>query len=69
VGRRDEVRPHRHPDNEDGEVLRAAEVAAFFEATPRTIRLWADAGILPSFRTIGGQRRFRWEDVRRAASP
>jgi excisionase family DNA binding protein len=52
------------PDYEDGQVLRPAEVAEFFEVTTRTIRRWADAGLLPSFRTVGGQHRFMWGDVR-----
>lgn len=28
-----------------------------------TIRVWADNGTLPSFRTIGNHRRFRVEDI------
>ena len=66
------VRRERHHARErpdGGEVLRPAEVAEFFEVTTRTIRRWGNSGLLPSFRTVGGQRRFRWEDVRRAASP
>jgi excisionase family DNA binding protein len=65
----------REPACEGGEILRPAEVAEFFEVTPRTVRRWADSALLPSFRTIGGQRRFRWADVKRrlnragAASP
>jgi excisionase family DNA binding protein len=52
-------------DYEGGEVLSPTEVAEFFEVTPRTVRRWADSGLLPSFRTVGGHRRFRWEDIRR----
>jgi excisionase family DNA binding protein len=58
----------REPASEHGEVLRPAEIAEFFEVTSRTIRRWADAGILPSFRTVGGQRRFRWGQIRRVIS-
>jgi excisionase family DNA binding protein len=57
----------REPASEHGEVLRPAEIAEFFEVTTRTVRRWADSGLLPSFRTIGGQRRFRWADVKRLA--
>ncbi|HEY81647.1 MAG TPA: helix-turn-helix domain-containing protein [Anaerolineae bacterium] len=32
---------------------------------PATLRQWADAGKIPSFRTPGGHRRFRAEDLRR----
>jgi excisionase family DNA binding protein len=49
----------REPDYEDDMVLRPMEVAKLFDVTPRTVRRWADAGLLPSFRTVGGQRRFR----------
>ncbi|HHB91113.1 MAG TPA: helix-turn-helix domain-containing protein [Anaerolineae bacterium] len=31
---------------------------------PATLRQWADAGKIPSFRTPGGHRRFRVEDLR-----
>src|SRR5437016_4234952 len=56
----------RAPDYEDGRVLRPAEVADLFAVATRTVRRWADAGTLPSFRTVGGQRRYLWGDVRRA---
>ena len=60
----------REPAYESGEVMRPAEVAEFFEVTPRTVRRWADAGMLPSFRTICGQRRFRsGGSSERAGSP
>jgi hypothetical protein len=36
-------------------------VPELFAATPKTIGRWADEGRLPSFRTIGGQRRFLWK--------
>jgi len=32
---------------------------------PATLRQWADAGKVPSYRTPGGHRRFRAEDLRR----
>ncbi len=34
-----------------------------FNVAPDTVAGWADKGKLPSFRTPGGQRRFRREDV------
>lgn len=52
------------PDYEDGTILRSLQVAELLEVTPRTVRRWADAETLPSFRTVGGQRRFRWGDLR-----
>jgi excisionase family DNA binding protein len=54
------------PDLEDGAVLLVGEVAERFDVSPRTIHRWADAGMLPVFRTLGGHRRFRWGSVRRA---
>jgi excisionase family DNA binding protein len=47
----------REPDYDDAETLTPAQVAELFDMTPRTIRRWVDAGVLPSFRTVGGQRR------------
>jgi len=54
----------REPDYDDAEILTPAQVAELFDVTPRTIRRWADAGMLPVFRTVGGQRRFRWGEIR-----
>jgi excisionase family DNA binding protein len=59
----------REPEYDDSDILTPGEVAELFAVSPRTIRLWADEGKLPSFRTVGGQRRFRWADVRGAANP
>lgn len=43
--------------------LTPAEVADLFGVTVQTVGDWADAGQLPCFRTPGGHRRFRREDV------
>jgi excisionase family DNA binding protein len=58
----------REPDNDDADILTPALVAELFAVSPRTIRRWADAGTLPSFRTVGGQRRFRWGEIRRVVA-
>lgn len=47
-------------------LLTAAEVAALFRVTPKTVRRWARAGKLAAVRTLGGHRRYRASDVRRA---
>jgi excisionase family DNA binding protein len=47
----------REPEYDDGDILTPGEMAELFAVSPRTVRLWADAGRLPSFRTVGGQRR------------
>jgi excisionase family DNA binding protein len=53
-------------DYDDTDILTPALVAELFAVSPRTVRRWADSGTLPSFRTVGGQRRFRWGQIRRA---
>lgn len=52
-----------------GRHLKAAEVAALFRVTPRTVARWADAGRLACTRTLGGtsgpgHRRFAEAEVR-----
>jgi excisionase family DNA binding protein len=39
-------------------LLTPAEVAAAFRVDPKTVTRWANAGKLPSIRTLGGHRRF-----------
>ncbi len=56
----------RRPDYADDAVLTPAQTAELFAVTPRTVRRWADVGLLPSFRALSGQRRFRWDELRRA---
>jgi excisionase family DNA binding protein len=56
----------RWPDYDDDVILTLGEIADLFAVSTRTIRRWADAGRLPSFRTLGGWRRFRWGDIRLA---
>jgi excisionase family DNA binding protein len=56
------------PDYADTYILTPALVAELFAVSPRTVRRWADTGTLPSFRTVGGQRRFRWGEIRRVVA-
>jgi excisionase family DNA binding protein len=44
-------------------LLTPAEVAALVFVDPKTVSRWAEAGRIPSQRTPGGHRRFRWADV------
>lgn len=43
--------------------LTVADAAELLRVHPDTIRRWAEAGDLHSWRTPGGQRRFRRSDV------
>jgi excisionase family DNA binding protein len=49
-------------------LLSPGEVARLFGISPKTVARWADTGVLMSFRTLGGQRRFRWADVKRSVN-
>lgn len=44
-------------------LLTTGEVARLFRVDPKTVTRWAKEGRLPFFRTPGGHRRFREEDV------
>ena len=39
------------------------EAAARLAVTPRTIQLWSDSGVINSWKTPGGHRRFNLQDV------
>ena len=43
--------------------LRIGEAASLIGVSPTAVADWADKGLLPHFKTPGGQRRFRREDV------
>jgi excisionase family DNA binding protein len=47
----------------DGPPLTAPEVAVLFRVDPKTVVRWANAGVLPSFRTPGRHRRFYRADI------
>jgi excisionase family DNA binding protein len=49
---------------DDNAVLRPGELAALLGVSARTVARWASDGYVPYFRTVGGQRRFRWAEVR-----
>jgi excisionase family DNA binding protein len=38
--------------------LRSAEVAAILQVSPKTVARWAQHGLLPYQRTLGGHRRY-----------
>jgi len=49
----------------DAALLSPAEVAHRFGVSPAAVSRWAKDGKIPFQRTLGGQRRFRIEDVER----
>lgn len=42
----------------EGRLLTRAEVAEIFQVSPSTVTRWAEAGKLPSVKTLGGHRRY-----------
>jgi excisionase family DNA binding protein len=48
----------------DDALLRSSEVARLLNVTPKTVWRWATQEGLPTVRTLGGHRRYRWGDVR-----
>lgn len=46
-----------------GQWLTVGQACRLLGVDPSTLRVWTDAGRLPSFRTPGGHRRYRREDV------
>lgn len=45
------------------EILAASDVARLFRVDPKTVTRWANDGKIPSFRTLGGHRRYRRSDI------
>ena len=45
------------------DMLSPCDVAIEGRVTPATVRWWADRGLLPVQRTVGGRRLFRRDDV------
>jgi excisionase family DNA binding protein len=48
----------------DDTILSSAELGQLLGVHRRTVARWSDDG-MPTIRTIGGHRRFRWADVKR----
>lgn len=45
------------------QLLVPSEVAAIFRVDPKTVTRWAQAGKIPSVRTLGRHRRYRVSEV------
>ena len=48
--------------------LRSAEGAAIMQVSPKTIARWAQLGLLPCQRTLGGHRRYPEAAIRELAA-
>jgi DNA-binding transcriptional MerR regulator len=53
-----------HKPNAD-RLMMPGDVAKLFGVTPKSIREWANAGLLTAQRTLRGQRRYRESEVQR----
>ena len=49
------------------QLLTAAEVAALFRVSSKTVGRWGRSGAIPLYRTVGGHHRYRLSDVRALA--
>ena len=56
------------PFTQTNELLSRSDVALRFGVAPQTITRWANEGILPYVRTLGGQRRYPAYEVERLLS-
>ena len=48
--------------------LRSAEAAAILQVSPKTVARWAQQGLLPCQRTLGGHRRYPEPAIRALAA-
>ncbi|MDR2702901.1 MAG: BldC family transcriptional regulator [Cellulomonadaceae bacterium] len=49
--------------NESENLLTPGEVATMFRVDPKTVSRWANDGKLSAYRTLGGHRRFKEDEV------
>lgn len=49
--------------NQTDNIMRPEEVAQLFKVSVRTVARWADQGLLPHFKTVGGHHRYRRAEV------
>ena len=58
--------PRRAPST--ASFLRSAQVAVILQVSPKTIARWAQQGLLPCQRTLGGHRRYPEAAIRELAA-
>jgi excisionase family DNA binding protein len=52
------------PQPTEPRYLRTAQVAELLHVSPKTVSRWAQEGMLPYFRTLGGHRRYPDAEIR-----
>ena len=52
------------PQTTEPKFLRTAQVAELLQVSPKTVSRWAQEGMLPYFRTLGGHRRYPDREIR-----
>jgi excisionase family DNA binding protein len=52
------------PKTTQPKYLRTAQVAELLQVSPKTVSRWAQEGMLPHVRTLGGHRRYPDQEIR-----
>jgi excisionase family DNA binding protein len=52
------------PQTTQPRYLRTAQVAELLQVSPKTVSRWAQEGMLPHVRTLGGHRRYPDQEIR-----
>jgi excisionase family DNA binding protein len=60
---REDAMPMKVIPDPDDRLLTRSEVAEIFQVSPSTVTRWAEAGKLPSVKTLGGHRRYESKAV------
>lgn len=53
---------------EDSQWINLGQASRLLGVSPSTLRHWADRGIVRCYRTLGGHRRFTYDEIRRVRS-
>lgn len=53
------------PQRKPKRLLNVGEAAAYLGVSAASLRTWSDRGLVPSYRTPGGQRRYSRDDLDR----
>jgi excisionase family DNA binding protein len=64
TGGRQQERESALPQTTEPRYLRTAQVAELLQVSPKTISRWAQEGMLPHVRTLGGHRRYPDRQIR-----